>query len=229
MFVQLRRRFSAIGNPFQSAARLLGLLLLPLALRAQTPGSFKQLSPTDAVTDAAGTGQLFECIHVPGVTNIVEGLNGFAIADVDSNGYLDVLTIRTPPFNFETFPPRDSICTDTLDFTLLPDSQSTDILRLHLNQGGWVFEQQQITLTGTPATAQSFSQGKRGAQVPVLADFNNDGTSDLFVGRQPVSMSKGSIPPGESPIGCSLMLGGDTLGHFRDVSDALGGPKQTGL
>jgi hypothetical protein len=200
---------------------LAGLLGGITSAKAQEPGSRKELRPSDAVNDASGTGQLFECIHVPGLTDVVEGLNGFAVADIDSNGYLDVLTLRTPPFNVSTFPPRDSVC-DSINFTLLPDYQSFDKLRIMLNQGDWVFEELEIKLTGTPATADNFSQGRRGAQIPVLSDFNNDGRYDIFVGRQPVSMSKGQLPSGVDPIGCSLLLGQDSLGQFRDVSDQLG-------
>lgn len=32
---------------------------------------------SDAVRDAACTGQLFECVHVPGITDVREGMNAF--------------------------------------------------------------------------------------------------------------------------------------------------------
>ena len=44
--------------------------------------ALKQLPDSDAVRDAAGTGQLFECVHVPGVTDIRAGMNGLAIVQV---------------------------------------------------------------------------------------------------------------------------------------------------
>jgi hypothetical protein len=54
---------------------LLAGLLIAFESEAQEPGSPKTLRPSDAVSDAAGTGQLFECIQVPNVTDFVQGLN----------------------------------------------------------------------------------------------------------------------------------------------------------
>lgn len=197
------------------------ILLLPFIANAQLPGSLKTLRPCDAVNDAAGTGQLFENIHVPGITNKVQGTNGFALADLDNNGYLDFLSVNTPPFNLEGWPPRDSICGHTLNFELIPDSLSRDKLRILLNYGDWIFEEQTISLTGSPATPEDLSQGWRGGQIPALVDFNNDGLYDLFIGRQPAMMNLGIIPPGISPIGCSLFLAVDSMNHFEDISQEM--------
>lgn len=201
---------------------LLAGLLIAFESQAQEPGSPKTLRPSDAVSDAAGTGQLFECIHVPNVTDFVQGLNGFALADLDGNGYLDIVTVTTPPFNLEGWPPRDSLCEEPVNFPLLPDSLARDKLRILLNRGGWVFEPVPITLLGSPATPEDFSQGLRGGQIPALADFNNDGLYDLFVGRQPSMMVQGQIPPdGPQPVGCSLLLAQDSLHRFVDVSQPM--------
>jgi hypothetical protein len=197
---------------------ILKILLIPAFLNAQQPGSLKTLRSSDAVDDAAGTGQLFENIHVPGITDNVQGTNGFALADLDCNGYIDILLVNTPPFNLEGWPPRDRICDNTIDFNVLDDTLARDKLRMLLNKGGWVFEEKSITITGSPATPEDLSQGWRGGQIPAMVDFNKDGLFDVFIGRQPAMMTQGQIPPGTSPVGCSLFLADDSLNHFEDVS-----------
>lgn len=201
----------------------IAILVLPGSsfLQAQQPGSPKTLRSSDAVRDAAGTGQLFEGIHVPGITDHVAGTNGFALADLDGNGFLDILQVTTPPFNLEGWPPRDSFCPNTIDFTILPDSSARDKLRILLNKGDWKFEEQRIHITGSPATPEDLSQGWRGGQIPVLVDFNKDGLFDVFIGRQPAMMTMGQIPAGTSPVGCSLLLAQDSLNRFEDVSQQM--------
>ena len=121
------------------------------------PGTPKQLPDSDAVRDAAGNGQLFEAIHVPGFTDFREGLNGYAFADLDGNGFLDIVTVTTPPFAL------DATWSDgegSVQRTRTP----TDRLRMLLNFGNFSWQQQNITLTGSPATADDFSQGWRGVR-----------------------------------------------------------------
>ena len=197
------------------------LLLLGDWANAQQPGDLKTLRPSDAVSDASGTGQLFENIHVPGITDNVEGTNGFALADLDGNGYLDVVQVTTPPFNLEGWPPRDSMCSNALDFNILQDSLAYDKLRILLNKGNWVFEEKRININGSAATPEDLSQGWRGGQIPVLVDFNKDGLFDVFIGRQPAMMTMGQIPPGTSPIGCSFFLAQDSINNFLDVSQQM--------
>lgn len=181
---------------------------------APVPGRRKPLSNGDASRDAAGTGQLFESVHVPGLTDFHEGLNGFALSDLDGNGYLDVVTVNTEPFALNE---RWDDISGEVERTRNPE----DRLRVLLNQGGFRLKAQDLTLTGSPATPQDFSQGWRGAQVPAVADFNDDGREDLFVTRQ-APMKAGRMIPGEKPVGNSLFLAGDSLGHFRDVSAEYG-------
>lgn len=59
--------------------------------------TLKTLPDSDAVRDAAGTGQLFECVHVPGLTDIGKGVNGFAIADLNRDGLPDFVASISPP------------------------------------------------------------------------------------------------------------------------------------
>ncbi|WP_052299499.1 SUMF1/EgtB/PvdO family nonheme iron enzyme [Rubinisphaera brasiliensis] len=178
------------------------------------PGSPKQLPDSDANRDAAGTGQLFEAIHVPGFTDFREGLNGYAFADLDGNGFLDIVTVTTPPFAL------DATWTDgqgDVKRTRTP----TDRLRILLNFGDFRLKQQEISLTGSPATPDDLSQGWRGGQIPALADFNRDGRYDIFITRQ-CPMKGGRVNPGMTPVGCSLFLAEDSFYQFKDVSRQYG-------
>jgi|GEM_PF-5271901 len=136
------------------------------------PGTPKPLDNRDVSEDASRSEQLFASVHVPGFTDFREGINGCAIADLDGNGYLDLVTVSTMPFALDQN--RDDVSGE-VERTRDP----TDKLRILLNFGGLRFEEQQITLTGSPATPDDLSQGWRGGQIPALADFNDDGFHDL--------------------------------------------------
>jgi len=169
-------------------------------------GSRKPLPDSDAVRDAAGTSQIFESVHVPGLTDFREGTNGVAFADFDGNGYLDALTVTTPPF--------------VLGEELKGRENPRDTLRLMLNQGGFVFRRQTITLKGSPATSNDFGQGWRGSQIPVVADFNDDGRLDFFVSRQFPGVAD-RVREGHTPIGCSLFVADGAFHTFTDLSRNL--------
>jgi hypothetical protein len=58
----------------------------------------KKLPDSDAVRDAAGRGQLFESIQVTGFTDFRQGgCNGFALADLNGDGLLDIVATFSPP------------------------------------------------------------------------------------------------------------------------------------
>ena len=179
-----------------------------------SPGRPKTLPDSDAVRDAAGTGQLFESIHVPGFTDIREGLNGYAFADVDGNGFLDIITVTTPPFAL------DATWSDG-GGEVQRTREPTDKLRMLLNLGEFRLNSQEITLTGSAATPDDLSQGWRGGQIPVLADFNGDGLFDLFITRQ-CPMKGGRVTSGMKPVGCSLFLADQRFHRLRDVSREYG-------
>ncbi|MCX7887817.1 MAG: hypothetical protein N3B01_11275, partial [Verrucomicrobiae bacterium] len=65
----------------------------------QRPGepSLKKMPDGDPARDAAGRGQLFESICVPGVTDIQEGINGVAIVDLNKDGLLDIVATYSAP------------------------------------------------------------------------------------------------------------------------------------
>ena len=182
--------------------------------RNRRAGELKPLPDCDAVRDASGTGQMFESIHVPGFTDFREGLNGYAFADLDNNGYLDIVTVTTEPFAL------DASWTDGQgDVRRTRDPK--DRLRMLMNFGGFEFKSNETSISGSPATPDDLSQGWRGGQVPALADFNNDGLYDIFVTRQ-CPMKGGRIKRGLTPVGCSLFLADENYHQFRDVSKRYG-------
>jgi len=179
------------------------------------PGRPKSLSEIDAAGDAPGddseTTPLFESIHVPGFTDFREGLNGYAFADLDGNGFLDIVTVTTPPFALNrNWSDQEGDVERTRD--------PTDRLRMLLNFGDFRLRPREITLTGSPATPDDLSQGWRGGQIPAIGDFNGDGLHDLFITRQ-CPMKGGRVIDGMQPIGCSLFLAENSFHQFRDVSD----------
>ncbi|GEM_PF-282451 len=201
---------------FLAALAALAFGAAPLALGEEGGGASarrsaapapKAMPPCDATEDAAGAGQVFESVRVSGLTDFREGTNGVAFADFDGNGYLDVLTVTTPPF--------------VLAEELKGRQQPRDTLRLLLNDGGFVLRPCKITLKGSPATPEDFGQGWRGSQIPVVADFNDDGLLDFFVSRQFPGVHD-KVREGRTPVGNSLFLADGAFHTFRDVSRELG-------
>lgn len=178
------------------------------------PGRPKSLSDSDAAGDNSAKTPLFESIHVPGFTDFREGLNGYAFADLDGNGFLDIVTVTTPPFALNrNWSDQQGDVERTRD--------PTDRLRMLLNFGDFRLRPREITLTGSPATPDDLSQGWRGGQIPAIADFNGDGLHDLFITRQ-CPMKGGRVTDGMQPIGCSLFLADESFHQFRDVSIRYG-------
>lgn len=167
----------------------------------QRPGEppLKKMPEGDAAQDAAGRGQLFESICVPGITDLQEGMNGMALVDMNRDGLLDIVATYSPPRGTgQRFGPGEK-------------------LRVFLNQGAFRFEPHPITLLGTTLTMDSFARG----QVPVLADFNRDGQLDLFVTRH-APMSGGVKRRGIESVGNSLFVSDGAWDRLRDVSDKMG-------
>lgn len=188
---------------FQKHRRKAAPLEPPMQESTPKAGTRKPLDNGDAPEDASGTGQLFESIQVSGLTDFREGTNGIAFADFDGNGFLDALTVITLPF--------------VLSEELTGKEAPRDRLRLLLNQGDFVFRPHELTLRGSPAAPQDFGQGWRGSQIPVVADFNDDGLLDFFVSRQFPGMGD-TARPGHTPIGNSLFLADGSFHTFTDVS-----------
>jgi hypothetical protein len=157
----------------------------------------------DAATDAAGRGQLFESIVVEGFTDIVEGTNGIALADLNHDGLVDIIATYTAPNNW-----RDA---------------EGNRLRVFLNQGDLRFQLHPITIRNSELTGESFGLSP---QIPNLVDVNGDGLLDIFITRS-APMLAGEPVAGMTPLGNTLLLSDGAWDTFRDVSAQLGARNET--
>lgn len=159
----------------------------------------KAMPPGDASSDAAGRGQLFECLHLPGFNDIREGTNGLAIADLNRDGLLDIVATYSAPRGTGGA------------------WGAGEKLRVFLGEGDFRFREHSIKLLGSSVTPEAFGRG----QVPVLADFNRDGFLDLLVTRH-AHMISGKPNPGDQRTGNGLYVSEGAWDNFRDVSTKMG-------
>ena len=167
----------------------------------QRPGepALKRMPDCDATRDAAGRGQMFESVIVPGFTGIREGTNGVAVADLNRDGLADIVATYSAP--------RGSG----------GNWGAGEKLRVFINEGNFKFRQHTIKLLDSKVTPEAFGRG----QVPVLADFNCDGLLDIFVTRH-AQMSGGRSNPRDQKLGNGLYLSEGAWDVFRDVSAKMG-------
>jgi catechol 2,3-dioxygenase-like lactoylglutathione lyase family enzyme len=167
----------------------------------QRPGepALKKMPDCDATRDAAGRGQMFESIIVPGFTGIREGTNGVAIADLNRDGLADTVATYSAP--------RGSG----------GNWGSGEKFRVFINEGCFKFKEHKIRLLNSSVCLEAFGRG----QVPVLADFNRDGFLDIFVTRH-AQMSGGQSNPREQKLGNGLYVTDGAWDVFRDVSAKMG-------
>ncbi|MCP5538927.1 MAG: VCBS repeat-containing protein [Akkermansiaceae bacterium] len=188
--------------------------------QAQTPPPvdgkpvLKSLPDSDAVRDAAGTGQHFECVHVPGLTDTRKGVNGFAIADLNRDGFPDFIVTVSPPVSL----PGVGAGETTGNVQRSSRRTAIDQLLVLINEGGFRFREHRIEIRGSALTQENFA-GR--AQVPNLADFNGDGFLDLFITRHsPVSAgeNRGNLPL----LGNTFLVSDGAWDRFVDVSAKMG-------
>jgi hypothetical protein len=160
----------------------------------------KQLPDCDAVRDAAGTGQLFECVHVRGITDVREGMNGFALADLNRDGRPDLIATFSPPSSY----------------------RGTRLVVL-INEGSFRFTPRAITI-GNAGSMDDFGGA---AQIPNLADFNGDGCLDILVTRS-APMLGGKVRGGLKPLGVAFLLSDGAWDRFVDVSEQMGARNELG-
>ncbi|MBM3858446.1 MAG: hypothetical protein FJ395_02210 [Verrucomicrobia bacterium] len=167
----------------------------------QRPGEppLKKMPDSDASRDAAGRGQMFESIVVPGFTSIQEGMNGVAIVDLNKDGLLDIVATYSPVRGTGR------------------GWGAGEKLRVFINDGGFQFHPHTIKLLDSKVTLDSFGRG----QIPNLADFDGDGFLDLFVTRH-AQMSGGRSNPNDQKLGNGLYLSDGAWDVFRDVSAKMG-------
>jgi hypothetical protein len=101
---------------------------------------------------SAFDGALFRRIEIPGLTDIAEGTNGIALADLNRDGKLDVVATYTEP--------KRGL------------SASGHHLRVFVNQGKLRFQPHAIRILDSQLTAAEFG---RNPEIPNLVDFNGDG------------------------------------------------------
>jgi len=159
----------------------------------------KKMPDGDPARDASGRGQLFESICVPGLTDIQEGMNGFAIADINKDGLLDIIATYSPPRSFDGA------------------WKEGEKLRVFVNEGNFKFKEYKIKILDSKVSLEKFSRG----QVPNLADFNGDGFLDIFITRH-AQMSGGKSFPFDQKIGNGLYISEGSWDTFRDVSAKMG-------
>jgi len=158
----------------------------------------KKMPDGDPARDASGRGQLFESICV-GLTDIQEGMNGFAIADINKDGLLDIIATYSPPSFFDGA------------------WKEGEKLRVFVNEGNFKFKEYKIKILDSKVSLEKFSRG----QVPNLADFNGDGFLDIFITRH-AQMSGGKSFPFDQKIGNGLYISEGSWDIFRDVSAKMG-------
>jgi catechol 2,3-dioxygenase-like lactoylglutathione lyase family enzyme len=168
---------------------------------SQRPGEppLKKMPDCDATRDAAGHGQLFESVVVPGLTSIQEGMNGVAIADLNKDGLLDIVATYSAPRGTGG------------------RWGAGEKLRVFINEGGFRFRPHTIKLLDSKVSPDNFGRG----QVPVLTDFNGDGFLDLFVTRH-AQMQGGQSNPNDQKLGNGLYISDGAWDTFRDVSAKMG-------
>ncbi|MBU0608169.1 MAG: CRTAC1 family protein, partial [Armatimonadetes bacterium] len=145
--------------------------------------------------DAAGPGQLFECVHVPGITDVREGMNGFALADLNGDGRPDLIATYSPP-----------------------TAHRVSRLAVLINEGGFRFRPHQIAISGSALTMADF---RTAAQIPNCADLNGDGFLDLLVTRSAFASAGRVRSPDGSP-GNTLLVSDGAWDRFVDASDRMG-------
>mgnify|MGYP000536628509 CR=1 FL=1 len=167
----------------------------------QRPGEppLKKMPEGDPARDAAGRGQLFESIVVPGFTSLQEGMNGLAIVDLNKDGLLDLVATYSAPRGTGG------------------RWGAGEKLRVFINDGGFKFHPHTIKLLDSKVSPESFGHG----QVPNLADFNGDGFLDLLVTRH-AQMQGGQSNPRDEKLGNGLYLSEGAWDTFRDVSARMG-------
>jgi hypothetical protein len=147
---------------------------------------------------------LFTRANIPGFTDIQEGTNGIALADLNRDGLTDIVATYTPPMG------------------LL--QRGSDKLRVFINQGNLQFKEHAIKITNQKLAANEYW---RSAQVPNLADFNRDGFLDLYITRH-APMNEGVMRRGAIVIGNTLLVSQGAWDTFEDVSEKMGVRNETG-
>lgn len=140
---------------------------------------------------------LFRRTHVSGFSDIAEGTNGLALADLNQDGLVDIIATYTEKNRGL--------------------SNSGHHLRIFINQGNLWFQSHPITIRDSKLTGETFGAFP---QIPNLVDFNGDGLLDIFISRHSPYWA-GKPWRGIEPLGNTLLLSDGAWDTFRDVSESL--------
>jgi hypothetical protein len=166
--------------------------------RGAAPATKPTVRPAPAMP-----GALFRRVDIPGFTDIVEGTNGIALADLNHDGLVDIVATYTEPNRGL--------------------SNTGHHLRVFINQGNFRFQVHPLTIRQSKLTCENFGPYP---EIPNLVDFNGDGLLDIFITRSSPFLA-GKPWPGIERIGNTLLLSDGAWDAFRDVSVNLGVRNET--
>ncbi len=162
----------------------------------------RPLDDNDNVADAAGSGQIFERVDSPGVTDVAsldattgapdpsgaetKGSGGIAMADIDGDALTDVV-----------------LQYDKIGTGAATDGFAAALTRFMINDGCGRFTETAKSFTGSGVDAIPVPPNAQGnTAIPYFVDFDGDGWRDIFVTRNRTSNSL-------------LMNRGDTNGNGK--------------
>ncbi len=171
--------------------------LTPMAAPFVGPDSslgFNPTAPLDDnanVNDAAGTGQMFERVNSPGITDVAnvnsttgvpdnsatgterKGMGGSVVADINSDGLTDIV-----------------LQYDKLGAGATQSAFVSAMTRFMLNDGCGHFTEASHSFSGTGVNAIPVAPNAAGnTAIPYFADFNGDGWPDIYITRNKSSNS----------------------------------------
>ncbi len=174
---------------------------------ARSGSRSKPVPPKDASQEPQmANDPLFRRVEIPGLTDVEAGTNGFALTDLNHDGWIDYLAVQSTPGIRLPKGPRGRPIRDD------------DRLRVLLNRQGERFEEHPLSLD-----SERFSYGniRRAAQVPNLIDLNRDGRLDIFLSRH-APVTAGRVRRGQELLGNTLLLSDGVWDRFREIPGALG-------
>lgn len=157
-------------------------------------------------TPQEGDESLFCRAEIPGLTDVEAGTNGFALADLNHDGWIDFLAVQSTPGIYLPKGPRGIPIRDD------------DRLRVLLNRQGERFEEHPLTIA---SERFAYDNIRRAAQIPNLIDLNGDGHLDLFLSRH-APVTAGRVRRGAELLGNTLLLSDGAWDRFRELPGALG-------
>jgi hypothetical protein len=164
-----------------------------------------------AMSRRAPKGGLFERVEVAGLTDVVAGTNGFAIADINRDGRLDLILAQSPVMRGA----EGARAATTL---------KEDALRVLVAVGPWRYEERKLTIETAGDAGRR--PNLRAPQIPFLADFNRDGFLDIFLTRHVAAMG-GRPRPNAGIQGCSLYISQGGWDRLADMADRMGVRNET--